>query len=54
MLPLSLITLPMVVVDGMPDVSVVEVGLKIRLVDLVIIGAMIRRVARVAGLGSEG
>jgi hypothetical protein len=54
MLPLSLITLPMVVVDGMPEVSVVEVGPKIRLVDLVITGAMTRRVARVAGLGSEG
>jgi hypothetical protein len=35
-LPLDLIMLPVAVVDGMPEISVVDVGLKSLLVDLVI------------------
>jgi hypothetical protein len=53
-LSLGLVMLPMAVVDSVLEISVVELGLKIRLVDLVNTGAMTHQVARVAGLRSEG
>jgi hypothetical protein len=53
-LPFGLLALPMVVLDGVLEISVVvEVGPKIQLVDLIITWAVTCRVVRVAGLGSE-
>jgi hypothetical protein len=49
-IPLGLVALPMSVLE----ISVVDVGPEIQLVDLVIAGAMTHRVVRVAGLSLEG